>query len=257
MEEKIVQKFGNSSHIVLPKDYIGRRIRFIAEPKTFYDIKSEILEIVKPYLENVVGVYLYGSYARSEQTIDSDVDVLVITDSKLRIMEKISNYAIISATVEEIDNLSRDNAVLILPIIKEAKTIVNPVFLGQYKDVKFTKSNTKKFIADSSKVLELNKKGLQLGFQIGSLVYSLILRIRGLLMIKLMLNNSLYSKALLFEHLENNNFKKNKVKELYNIYNSEKNDIKVKESNIITKEDIEQLIAVAEKLLDEVKGLLK
>ena len=51
MESKIVQKFGNSSHIILPKDYIGKRIRFVAEPKTFEDIKSEILEILKPYLK--------------------------------------------------------------------------------------------------------------------------------------------------------------------------------------------------------------
>ena len=40
MESKIVQKFGNSGHVVLPKDYVGKKIRFIAETKTFEDIKS-------------------------------------------------------------------------------------------------------------------------------------------------------------------------------------------------------------------------
>ena len=43
MTTKLVQKFGNSGHIVLPKGYVGKRIRFIAEPKAFEDIKSEIL----------------------------------------------------------------------------------------------------------------------------------------------------------------------------------------------------------------------
>ena len=90
MEAKLVQKFGNSGHIVLPKGYVGKRIKFIAEPKTFNDIKSEILEILKPYFENILGIYLYGSYARNEQTIDSDVDILVIANTKLRIMEKIA-----------------------------------------------------------------------------------------------------------------------------------------------------------------------
>ena len=84
IETKIVQRFGNSGHIVLPKRYIGKRLRFIAESKTFGDIKSEILEILKPYLENILGVYLYGSYARNEQTISSDADILVIADTKLR-----------------------------------------------------------------------------------------------------------------------------------------------------------------------------
>jgi len=143
----------------------------------------------------------------------------------------------------------KNNAVLILPIIKEAKTIINPNLLEKYKEYKFTKKNTKQFIDNTKKILELNKKGLELGFEIGSLVYSLILRIRALLMIELMMNNKLYSKALLFDYLENNNISKNKIEELYRIYNSEKNNIKVKESDVITKKDIEKLLAIAEKLI--------
>ena len=88
MITKLVQKFGNSAHVVLPKEYIGKRIRFIAEPKTFDDIKSQVLEILKPYLENILGIYLYGSYARNEQIIDSDVDILVITNTKSKFMVK-------------------------------------------------------------------------------------------------------------------------------------------------------------------------
>tara|TARA_B100001971_G_C18195204_1_gene541038 strand:- start:715 stop:1491 length:777 start_codon:yes stop_codon:yes gene_type:complete len=257
IETKLVQKFGNSSHVVLPKEYIGRRIKFVTEPKTFKDIKSEILEILKPYLENIVGVYLYGSYTRNEQTADSDIDILVITSNKLKIVDKINDYSIVSIDIKELEYTLKNNAVLILPIIKEAKTIINPNLLEKYKNYKFTKNNTKNFINSSKKLLELNKKGLELDFEIGSLVYSLILRIRGLLMIKLMLNNKLYSKSLLFQYLENNKFIKNKIDELYKIYNSEKNDIKVKESDIVTKADVGKLLMIAEKLLKEVKKLLR
>ena len=84
MEAKIVQKFGNGGHIVLPKEYVGKRIRFTAEPKTFEDVKSEVLEFLKPYLGSILGIYLYGSYARGEQTIDSDVDILAITKHKIK-----------------------------------------------------------------------------------------------------------------------------------------------------------------------------
>ena len=256
METKLVQKFGNSSHVVLPKEYIGRRIRFVTEPKTFQDIKSEIINILKPYLENIIGVYLYGSYARNEQTIDSDIDVLVITSTKFKIIDKVDSYTIISTTIEGLENTLNNNAVLILPIIKEAKTIINPDLLNKHENYKFTKNNTKNFINSSKRILELNKKGLDLDFETGSLVYSLILRIRGLLMIKLMLNNKLYSKSLLFHYLENN-FERDKIDELYKIYNSEKNDIKVKESNIITKADMGRLLTIAGKLLKEVKKLLR
>ena len=255
MEAKTVQRFGNGGHIVLPKEYIGKRIRFIAEPKTFQDIKQEILEILNQHIENIVGVYLYGSYARNEQTIDSDIDILVITSNKLKIIDKIDNYTIVSTTIEEIDNVLKNNAVLILPIIKEAKTIINPDILNKYKSYKFTKKNTKKVIDKFIKVLQLNKKCLELDFEIGSLVYSLIVRIRGLLIIRLMLNNKLYSKSLLFDYLENNGFSKNEIGELYRIYTEERNNNKVKESDIITKVDIGKLLGIAEKLLKDTKRL--
>ena len=198
---KLVQKFGNSGHIVLPKEYVGKRIKFIAEPKAFDDIKSEIWEILNPYSSSILGVYLYGSYARGEQTIDSDVDILIITNTKLKIAEKADNYSIISATMEEIEGILNTNAVLILPILKEARTIINPMLLDKYKEYKFTKSNVESFMDSCRKILELNKKGLELDFEIGSMIYSLILRIRSLLMIKLISNNLSYSKTQLSNYL--------------------------------------------------------
>lgn len=256
MRTKIVQKFGNGGHIVLPKEYIGKRIRFIAEPKTFEDIKSEIMEILKPYLENILGVYLYGSYARNEQTIDSDIDILVITNTKLKVIDKIDNYSIISVTTKAIENTLKTNAVLILPILREAKTIINPVLLNGYKEYKFTRSNIKFFVDSCKKVLELNKKGLELEFEIGSIIYSLMLRIRSLLMIKIISNNLPYSKTQLSSYLERNGLTQEKIQELYRIYSNERNGGRIKKSDSITKEDIQKLILIVENMLQEVKSLI-
>jgi len=257
IETKVVQKFGNSGHVVLPKGYIGKRIRFIVEPKSFEDIKSEVLVILNPYLENILGIYLYGSYARGEQTADSDIDILVVNNNKLRIIDKMNDYSIISVTINELESTLNNNAVLVLPIIKEAKIIINPGLLEKYKEYKFTNENTGWFIKNSMHALELNKKGLEFNFEIGSMVYSLMLRIRGLLMIKIMLNNSPYSKAALFSHLKGSEFKQNKIDELYKIYSREKLGIKVFESKIITKEDISKLLFTAKNLLKEVQNLLR
>ena len=257
IETKTVQRFGNSGHVVLPKEYVGKRIRFIVKPKSFEDIKFEVLGILKPYLENILGIYLYGSYARNEQTIDSDIDILVITNIKLKIMNKMNAYSVVSATVMELESTLKNNAVLLLPIVKEARTIINPGLLEKYKEYKFTNNNTKWFINSSMHVLELNKKGLDLNFEIGSIVYSLMLRIRGLLMIKLMLNNKLYSKASLFSYLKSNKFSQNKIEELYKIYSKERDNIKVVESEIIAKEDISKLLFVTKGLLKEIRILLK
>ena len=257
MITKIVQRFGNSGHIVLPKEYVGKRIKLVAEPKTFEDVKSEILEILKPYFEYILGVYLYGSYSRNEQTISSDIDILIITNSKLKIITRGDDYCIVSISIQELESILRTNAVLILPIIKEAKTIINPDLLNDYKGYKFTKSNTKSFIEISKNVFELNKKGLELNFELGSLVYSLMLRIRGFLMIKLILNDKLYSKSFLFDFLEDNGFSNDKIEELYKIYGSERNNIKVRKSNVITKEDISNLIIISKELLGEIKNSLR
>lgn len=256
IETKIVQRFGNSGHIVLPKTYIGKRIKFITELKTFEDIKSEILEILKPNLENILGVYLYGSYARNEQTINSDIDILVVANTKFKIIDKIESYNIVSTALKELKDTLKNNAILILPIINEAKTVINPYLLEEYKKHRFTKENTKRFIDSTKSILELNKKGLELNFEVGSIIYSLMLRIRGLLMIKLMLNNKLYSKSLLLDYLEKFSFSKEKIEELYRIYCNERDDIHIKQSNIITKAEIEKLLSIAKNLLNEVKELL-
>ncbi len=256
IDSKVVQKFGNSGHIVLSKEYVGKRVRFTIEPKAFEDIKSGVLGILNPYLENILGIYLYGSYARGEQTISSDADILVIANTKLKVIGKIGDYSIVSATIAELEKTLEKNAVLILPIIKEAKTIINPDLLKKYEDCKFTNNNTKWFIGSSTHVLELNEKGIDLNFDIGSLVYSLMLRVRGLLMIKLMLNGKLYSKALLFSYLKGYQFSQDKIEELYKVYSKESGGIRIIKSEVITKEDISKLLAIAKNLLKETQSQL-
>ena len=72
-----------------------------------------------------------------------------------------------------------------------------------------------------------------------------------------MLNNVLYSKSLLFGLLKNNGFSNDKVEEIYRIYSGERDNTRVKESNILNKVDITNLLSVASKLLHEVKQSLK
>ena len=256
IEDRLVQKFGNGGHLILPKRYVGKKLKIFVETKNFYDITSDILDILNAYLKNVTGIYLYGSYARGEETIRSDIDILVITYTKIKIPNKIMDYSIVSTTTKEIEILLRKNAILILPIIKEAETIINPNTIEKYKGYSFNKQNTGVFIRDCINIFDINKKGLDLGFDFGSLVYSLILRIRGLLIIKLMLDNKTYYNEVLFSFLEEGGLSRKKIDELYNIYSKEKEGIKVRDNKIILREDIKKLLNMADKLLREVKVLL-
>lgn len=250
MESRTVQIFGNSGHIVLPKEYVGRKIKFLLETKSFEDIKSDILEILKPYSENVLGVYLYGSYARNEQSVDSDVDVLVIACKKIMI-HNANDYSINVVTLEELEKLLDENAVLVIPLLKEAKTIINPMLLEKYKSCKFTKKNIKSFLESCKDVINLNKKGIELDFDVGSIVYSLILRIRALFMIKEIMKNKPYSKSSFFEFLVNKGIKN--VEEVYNVYSKERDGFKVKESKVVKKEDLLRLLNLADNMLKELR----
>lgn len=287
MQIKVIQRFRNRAHILLPKELIGKKIKFVIEAECFDDIKSEVIEVLNPFLENILGIYLYGAYARKEETIKSDIDVLVVTNAKVDLTEKkwdfeimetekvktpigsgklyktiilpkikSGNYNFVFATKGEINEILNHNAVLMLPIIREAITIINPSLLEEYKKIKFTKKNTGQFLKKSEKIFEVNKKGLELNFETGSLAYSLISRIKALLMIKLLTHNKQYSKAMLFNYLEKS-FPKNKIIELYKIYSNEQDNVKIRESKLITKTDLGKLLIREKELIKETKKILK
>ena len=73
---KPIVKVGNSAGIILPKEWLNgkEKVELIETPK---DIKKELLEVLDSYLPDIIGIYLTGSYARGEETPESDIDILV------------------------------------------------------------------------------------------------------------------------------------------------------------------------------------
>src|SRR3989338_748111 len=97
--EKEVVSFGNGSIVYAPKKWIGQKVLVILQEKPF-DIKAQILEVLKPYLGCVEGVFLFGSFARNEQSDSSDIDVLVIANRKFD-LTKVQNFDFLVKTKEE------------------------------------------------------------------------------------------------------------------------------------------------------------
>src|SRR3989344_5864914 len=79
-ELKEVRKWGNSAGILLPKELIGKQVKITIIDRTL-EIKKEVLNIIEPFLQDIIGVYLTGSYARGEETEESDIDILVISEN--------------------------------------------------------------------------------------------------------------------------------------------------------------------------------
>lgn len=84
---RLVTSIGNGAHIFAPKEWLGEEVIIIrkAERKS---LKQKILDVLNGHLENILGVYLYGSQARGEADKSSDIDLLVVTTRKTSIKKK-------------------------------------------------------------------------------------------------------------------------------------------------------------------------
>ena len=78
---KTVVPFGNGSIVYTPKKWIGEKVTVVLEAR-HRDICTETIDALKPWLDKIEGIYLFGSHARNEQEKNSDVDILVISENK-------------------------------------------------------------------------------------------------------------------------------------------------------------------------------
>ena len=200
MEEAIVKntiRVGNSAGVLLPKKYLNSRVKIIFEP---LNVEKDILEILaeKNLLKEVLGVYLIGSYARKEETIESDVDVLVITQNTGKTIKE-GKYDILCISKEELERNLVENILPILPMIKEAKAIINEDLLKEYIKSPLTIKNLKWHIDTTKSAMKVVKEFInsyeEKGKNVGdAIAYSLILRLRTLYIIDCLNKGKLWKK---------------------------------------------------------------
>lgn len=189
---KPIVKLGNSSGVVLPREWYGgkAKIKLIEEP---INIKKDILEILDKYLENILGIYLVGSHARGEENRGSDVDVLVITN-KTNKQIKQGVYDLMLVSQENLETSLENNVLPILPMLKEAKPIINKSLIKEYQKTKLTKKNLKWHIETTKSALKINKEMIKMTKDLGekaddSIAYSLILRLREVYIVGCLIKN--------------------------------------------------------------------
>lgn len=119
MQEQLIRKvklFGNGAHVSAPKEWLNEDI-MIVRLSSPLDIKENIIKILKSYSEDILGIYLVGSYARSEQREDSDIDVIAITSKTNKIIKE-GKYEIILISRENLEKQLKNNILPILPMLK-------------------------------------------------------------------------------------------------------------------------------------------
>jgi len=190
-------RVGNSAGVLLPREWLGSQVRVILEP---LNLDKEIVEILmrENILGDVLGAYVVGSYARGEQTIESDIDVLVITGSINKKIKR-GKYEIICVSQEEIKSQIERNILPIFPMIKEARTIINKELIEHYASSKLTLKNLSYHIETTKSAMKVVEKDIELSKEMNekasdAAAYSLILRLRTLYIIDCLKHGKIWSK---------------------------------------------------------------
>lgn len=178
---KPIVKVGNSAGVILPKDWLNgeAKITLIRKPR---NIKQDILDILEDDLSSIIGLYTVGSYARGEETAKSDIDVLGITQNLDKKIKK-GRYEINLVSQDTLNQTLKENILPLLPMLKEASSIINEKLLDSYKDYPITSSNLSLHIETTISALNVIKESIGLAKEENerisdNIIYSLILRLR-------------------------------------------------------------------------------
>lgn len=194
---KTAVQVGNSAGVLLPKKWLNSRVKVILEP---LNIERDILEILieEGILKKVLGAYITGSYARNEQSIDSDADILVVT-SGINKRIKREKYEIICVSEKELESQLNKNALPLLAMIREAKAIINEELIKKYINAGLNEKNLRYHIETTKSAMKVVEKDIELSEEMQENVsdasaYSLILRLRTLYIIDCIKKNKLWNK---------------------------------------------------------------
>lgn len=208
MENELIKttvRVGNSAGVLLPKEWLNREVKVILQP---INVEKKILEILlkKNILKNALGVYLVGSYARDEQSIESDIDVLVVTD-ELNRRVKVGKYDILLISKNCLEKKIKNDLLPILPMLKEARVIINSNLRESYSKTKLSWKNIGWYIETTDEMMKEVSEDIEFSKKIGKKVsdasaYSLILRLRTLYIIDCLKKGKIWKKRELLGLIE-------------------------------------------------------
>ncbi len=202
-------KAGNSSAVILPRAWLHKEVRIELVRKSPAIILKEVIEILTNQIrsEEIIGIYLIGSYARGEEDTESDIDVLVITATTDKKELKEGNYSILIVSEPLLQKKLDQDILPVGPMIQEAKPLLNAPYLKNI-NIKVTQKNIKWYLDTTEEKLALIERVLEVRKSKGeryvedTIAYSLVLRARTLQIINKLIQNKIYSKKELISLLK-------------------------------------------------------
>ena len=234
MQMKEVRPWGNSGGILLPREWIGKQVKIVLADRSL-EIKKEVLKILEPWLDDIIGIYLVGSYARTEQTEDSDIDILVVS-KEIRKAFTSGKYEIEIIPLKNLISLLERFPAAIYPKIIDAEAIINKSLLEEIKsEIKITKKSMIPYIKSCKEILKKHKRLIKDDKNTGSylksysVIYSLILRLKALYLMKSILGNRTHTNKEFKKYLiSKTGIDENQLEEIFSVYYSIAHNKKVK-----------------------------
>ncbi|MEK6926581.1 MAG: DUF2080 family transposase-associated protein [Nanoarchaeota archaeon] len=257
---KLIKKaveIGNGAAVYVPKEYLGKEI-VIVLPDSVADLKKRILNKLIDFMPNIIGVYLYGSYARNEQEIDSDIDILIITKEKdNNIKNALESVDARVVPIQELKKTIQNYPLLIMPILREAKILLNPILLEELNSSKidlrklnWNFEDIKRIIKIAEGLISMDDKNIS-----SSIVYSLMMRVRVCYVMECFLMNKQFSNEGIKKLFLNSGLNEPEIEKFFHVYrvvrNEENSSIK------ITKEEVLGLLSILKNYLKKLENETK
>ena len=257
---KTVVKSGNGGAVWVPKNWLGQEVVVILPKKPRLELREKVIHLLEPYLKGIMSIGIYGSYARNEQTKDSDIDVLVITkDKKLALEFKQQKMEVTSFPIDKLKKEVEKYPVMYYQMVQEVKPLVNAYVLEELKNIKIDKKNFKYYLKETKEHLKSNKELVELDKLDGvylksySVLYSSILRLKGLFIIKCILKKDKFSNKKFKEWVMGFNLSEKEFENCYKAYRliRDNQEIKILKIKIDTVDKILNSLEKEVELLEE------
>lgn len=248
MEQIIKQtrEVGTSAGVLLPRNWLNKQVVVTLLQPSHEQIFQDVMEIIfiEKLNEETKGVYLFGSYARGDFDSNSDIDILVITEKTNRLINR-GNYEILVVSEEKFSKNLKNN-LNYLGALRELKVLLNKELIERYKNGKI-EFNIKGYLSEIGNVLKINKETIKNYVKIlknipDGVVYSVVLRLRELFMIKKFLSNQKYSKIDFLRFVDD---------EVYSAYLRVKRN--EREINDASPNHLIKILSLSEKWIKELK----
>ncbi len=187
---KTVVRSGNGGAVWVPKSWLGEEVIVILPKRPERDVREKILHMLKPYLQDITAVAIFGSYARKEQTKNSDIDVLVVVKDNPLPFTKKENIEIISLSLPALQRAMEKRPEVYYQMVKEAEPVFNAPVFEELKKLPFTGTGVKRFFRETKEHLMSSKRLIEVDQELGmhltsySALYSILLRLRNLFIIR-------------------------------------------------------------------------